>query len=75
MRFFLPPEKNHPAWNAHVEALQVQGGNPTLKLMTECLLILDEQYDEQAAKLRNCITRTMEAEVYAWRLHVHYAET
>jgi hypothetical protein len=28
--------------------------------MTEYLLALDEQYHEQAAKLRNCITRTME---------------
>jgi hypothetical protein len=75
MRFFPPPEKNHPAWNARVEALQVQGGSPTLKLMTEYLLALDEKYDKQAAKLRNCITYTMEAEVYARRLHVYYAET
>jgi hypothetical protein len=43
--------------------------------MIEYLLVLDEQYDEQAAKLRNCITRTMEPEVYARRLHVYYAET
>jgi hypothetical protein len=43
--------------------------------MTEYLLALDEQYDEQSAKLRNYITRTMEAEVYARRLHVYYAET
>jgi hypothetical protein len=43
--------------------------------MTKYLLALDKQYDEQATKLRNCITRTMEAEVYARRLHVHYAET
>jgi hypothetical protein len=75
MRFFPPPEKNHPASNARVEALQAQGGSPTLKLMTEYLLALDEQYDEQSAKLRNYITRTMEAEVYARRLHVYYAET
>jgi hypothetical protein len=43
--------------------------------MTEYLLTLDEQYDKQAAKLRDYITRTMEAEVCARRLYVYYTET
>jgi hypothetical protein len=75
MRFFPPPEKNHPAWNGRVEALQVQGGSPTLKLMTEYLLDIDEQYDKQAAKMRDYITHTLEAKVYARRLYVYYAKT
>jgi hypothetical protein len=75
MRFFPQLEKNHPTWNGRVEALQAQGGSPTLKLMTEYLLALDEQCDKQAAKLRDYITRTMEAEVYARRLYVYYVET
>jgi hypothetical protein len=43
--------------------------------MTEYLLALDEQYDKPAAKLRDYITRTMEAEVYTRRLYVYYAKT
>jgi hypothetical protein len=43
--------------------------------MTEYLLDIDEQYDKQAAKLRDYITHTLEAKVYARRLYVYYVET
>jgi hypothetical protein len=43
--------------------------------MTEYLLDIDEQYDKRATKLRDYITHTLEAKVYAQRLYVYYAET
>jgi len=45
-----------------------------MKYMTDYMLSLDEQYDKQAAGLRNCIHRTEEAEIYARKLHVHFAK-
>jgi hypothetical protein len=36
-----------------------------MKYMTTYLLALEEQHDKQASKLRKCIHRAEEAEIYA----------
>jgi hypothetical protein len=74
MRFFPPREKNRSTWIAHMEALQAQEDNPAMKYMTDYLLSLDEQYNVQAAGLRNCISCTQMAVVYARSLHVQLTE-
>jgi hypothetical protein len=75
MRFFSPREKNCPAWITRMEALQGQEDDPAIKYMVTYLLALDEQYGKQASELSNYIHRAKEAETYARKLHVQFAQT
>jgi hypothetical protein len=77
MRFFPPLDKNRQVWRARLEALYGQGqqeDNPTVVHMTTYLLALDEQYDRQAAELRECLHRAEEAEIFSRMLEVQLAE-
>jgi hypothetical protein len=52
----------------------MQEDNPTVVHLTTYLLALDEQYDQQAAKLRCCLHRAEEAETFSRMLDVQLAE-
>lgn len=73
MRFFPPFDKNCQAWKARLEALQAQGaseGNPTVLHLTSYLPALDEQYTQQAERLKQCTRRAEEAEIFSRMLDV-----
>jgi hypothetical protein len=60
-----------------MEALQgqdVQEDNLTMVHLTMYLLPLDEQYDQQASKLRECLRRAEEAKIFSRMLEVQLAE-
>ena len=60
-----------------MEALQgwdTQEDSPTMVHLTTYLLALDEQYDRQASKLRKCLQRAEEAEIFYRMLQVQLAE-
>jgi hypothetical protein len=52
----------------------VQEDNPTVVHLTSYLLALDEQYDQQASELRECLRRAEEAEIFSRMLEVQLAE-
>jgi hypothetical protein len=52
----------------------VQEDSPTVVHRTMYLLALDEQYDRQASKLRECLRRADEAEIFCTMLKVQLAE-
>jgi hypothetical protein len=57
-----------------MEALQGQEDNTTMKFMTTYMLSLDKQHDRQSLELRKCIHRAEEAEIYARKPQVPFAE-
>jgi hypothetical protein len=77
MRFFPPFERNSPIWVAWMRTLdgaRLREDDPTTVFMFDYLLSLDEQYDKQAASLRECIHRAEEAEKKIRSLEVQLAE-
>src|SRR6266540_4206792 len=77
MRFFPPLVRNHLVCMARIRALEgheLQEDDPIVVFISGYLLTLDEQYDEQASKLRMCIRRAEEAEKEIRRLQVEIAE-
>jgi hypothetical protein len=77
MRFFPPLDKNQGVWWVRMEALlgqDVHEDNPTVVYLTTYLLALDEHYDRQASKLRGCLHRAEEAEIFSRMLEVQLAE-
>ena len=60
-----------------MEALQgwdSQEDSPTVVHLATYLIALDEQYDRQASKLRKCLHRAEEAEIFSRMLQVQLAE-
>jgi hypothetical protein len=60
-----------------MKALQgsnAQEDNPTLVHLATYSLALDEQYDQQALELRECLRRAEEAEIFSRMLEVRLAE-
>jgi len=60
-----------------MEALQgrdVQEDSPTVVHLATYLIALDEQYDRQASKLRKCLHRAEEAEIFSRMFEVQLAE-
>lgn len=77
MRFFPPVDKNCQVWKASMEALRAQGtseGNPTVLHLASYLLALDELYDRQSERLRQCIRRAEESETFSRMLDLRLAE-
>jgi hypothetical protein len=73
MRFFPSLDKDWWVWRARIEALlgrDMQEDNPTVVHLTTYLLALDEQYDQQAIELRECLHRAEEAEIFSRMLKV-----
>jgi hypothetical protein len=52
----------------------VQEDNPTVVHLTSYLLALDEQYDQRASEMRECLCRAEEAEIFSRMLEVQLAE-
>ena len=52
----------------------MQEDNLTVVHLTTYLLALDEQYDRQASKLRECLRRAEEAEIFSRMLEVQLAK-
>jgi hypothetical protein len=52
----------------------MQEDNPTVVHLTTYLLALDEQYDRQTSKLRECLRQAEEAEIFSRMLEVQLAE-
>jgi hypothetical protein len=53
-----------------LQGQDVQEDNPTVVHLTTYLLALDEQYDQQASELRECLRRAEEAEIFSRMLEV-----
>jgi hypothetical protein len=52
----------------------VEEDNPTVVHLTTYLIALDEQYDQQASKLRECLRQAEEADIFSRMLQVQHAE-
>jgi hypothetical protein len=73
LRFFLPFQRDRPAWMARMRALEEQQlfeDNPTIVYLTAYLLTLDAQYDFLARHQRQMIARAEDAEKRNRQLHV-----
>ena len=60
-----------------MEALQgrdAQEDSPTMVHLATYLIALDEQFDRQASKLRKCLRRAEEAEIFSRMLEVQLVE-
>jgi hypothetical protein len=69
MKYFLPLDRNRPAWEARVqtlESLASQEDDPTVVAMSRYLLTLDELCDLQNDQVRHMSARTEAAEAH-WR--------
>jgi hypothetical protein len=73
LRFFLPFQRDRPAWMARMRALEEQQlleDDPTVVYLTAYLLTLDAQYDFLARHHRQMIARAEDAEKHIRQLHV-----
>ena len=58
-----------------LEGCELREDNPTVVFMARYLLTLDEVYDKQATKLKECNHRAEEAEKQIRKLRVQLAES
>jgi hypothetical protein len=69
MKYFLPLDRNRPAWVARIRALESPGereDNSTVVAMSGYLLALDDLCDQLGQRVRSLIKRAEEAET-RWR--------
>jgi len=78
MRYFPDLVRNRPIWITRMKTLEgceLREDNPTVVFMARYLLTLDEEYDKQATKLKECNHRVEEAEKQIRKLCVQLAES